>query len=153
MGTLPGTSTTEGTSLGVRLVARASGQTVSATAAGSVASSTRLLARSRVSVSNVGVPSSQSNAFSLGNEGDGTAWLTRLYVDVNFRPSVAVSGWTLYKNREAPENAVAAGSGPVPVGSGSNPVSITLSAPLELSPGSRTDFVLIVRTSGVPVVD
>ena len=70
LGALPGISTTEGTSLGVRLVARATGQTVSATVAGSVTSSTHLLARSRLSVSSVGVPSSQSNAFSLSTEGE-----------------------------------------------------------------------------------
>lgn len=65
---------------------------------------------------------------------------------MDFRPAVTVTGWTLYKNREAPENAVASGAGPVPT-------SITLPSLLELSPGSRADLVLVVRISGVPVVD
>lgn len=72
---------------------------------------------------------------------------------MDFRPSVTVTGWTLYKNRESSENAVATGTGPVPAGGGANPSPIMLAAPLELSPGSRTDFILVVRTSGTPVVD
>lgn len=72
---------------------------------------------------------------------------------MDFRPAVTVTGWTLYKNREAPENAVASGAGPVPAGNGASPAWITLPVPLELSPGSRADFVLVVRISGVPVVD
>lgn len=137
----------------MRLVAKATGQTVPTTTAGSVVASTHLLARTKLSVSSIGTPSSQTNSFSLATQGDGTTFLTRLYVDVNLRPSLDVTGWILYKNRESADNIIAGGTGPVPLGSGANPLPIVLSRALDLAPGTTTDFVLSIRTSGTPVAD
>lgn len=77
----------------------------------------------------------------------------KVYVDLRVPTGLTVDGWTLYKEREAPGNELASGTGPVPNGSGTNPSPIVLSSPLDVSAGANTLLVLAIRTSGSAPAD
>lgn len=145
IGALSGVSTVDGTTAGLRLVSKSTGNTVTAVS-GTAAAAAHLLARSKATVAVSGSATNSTNTFTVTADANNRISLSGVTVSLATASGITVNTWTLYKDSETAGNEVASGTGAVPA-------TISLASALEISAGSTKTFILSTQSTGSAAVN
>lgn len=139
IGALSGVSTVDGTTAGLRLVSKSTGNTVS-NVSGTAVAAAHLLARSKPTVAVSGAATASTHTITVTADANNRITLTGVTFDLTLGGAALGSGVTMkiYKDSESSGNEVY---------SGAVATSVTLDSTLEISAGSTK--TLIVRLDGI----